>query len=309
MSACLAPAPSMPRLPIPHSPAAAILTLIVATLCLASHDTLAKYLAQGYPVPLLIWARYLVHLCAMSAIVAPRMGAAALRSSALGLHFLRAVCLVGIAYCFMNGLRYVPLAESTAMVFLAPLFVLVISRLFYREQVRPVQWLAVAAGLAGVLLIVRPGGALWTPAILLPGSCGVFFAVYQLLTRATGAVDGAAKSNFLVGLFGTALASVMLPFFWQTPDAAGWAWMIALGLLGMMGHMLLASAFKQASPVLLAPFGYFQIVFAVLLGYLVYDQHPDAWALLGMGMIALGGMATVRAQQRRRRAERAAAQG
>ncbi len=279
--------------------------MIVATFCLASHDTVAKYLAQSYPVAMLIWARYTVHLLAMSSFMVPRSGLDVLRSSAHKLHFLRACCLVGIAYCFMTGLRYVPLAESTAMVFLAPLLVLLISRWRYGERVRPLQWLAVAMGLGGVVLIVRPGGDLWTPAILLPAFCAVFFSVYQLLTRAAGMVDGALKSNFLVGVYGTALASLALPFFWQTPQGTGWAWLVLLGLLGMTGHMLLAYAFKNASPVLLAPIGYFQIVFAVLLGFLVYSQYPDSWAFVGMGLIALGGVVNMHAQRRRAAAARA----
>lgn len=271
--------------------------MCLATFCFASHDSIAKFLSMGYPIALVLWSRYMVHAFAMGAYVVPRMGLRAFVSQAYRLHVLRALCLISVASCFLMGLRYIPLAESTAVIFLSPIFVLLLSRLLFAEAVQALQWVAVGIGLAGVLLIVRPGGELWTPAVLLPTLGALFLSGYQLLTRMVAVKDGSAKSNFLVGLLGCGLTSLALPFVWVTPSAAAVAWMVFMGLLGMAGHMLLAYAYGKASPARLAPFSYCQIVFALLLGFAVYGHWPDAWAVAGMGLIALSGMVAMRARR------------
>ncbi|MCM2321193.1 MAG: DMT family transporter, partial [Pseudomonas sp.] len=141
---------------------------------------------------------------------------------------------------------------------------------------------------------------LLTPAMLLPVASACSYAIFQLLTRRIGTRDSAATTNLVTGLVGFLCLTLLLPLFWTGlpawPQLLG---MISLGLIAVTGHMLLTVAFQYSSPVLLAPFSYLQIFFAVLYGFLLFDHAPDSGALLGMGVIALSGLGSAWLQARR----------
>lgn len=282
-------------------PAKGIALMCLAVLLFASHDTLSKYLSGFYPIVMVVWARYVVHTLLMLVIFVPRTGlSAVVRTKRPGLQFLRALCLIGTSLFFTTGLRYIPLAEATAVIFLAPLLVTALSVPFLGERVSRDQWLAVIAGFAGVLIVVRPGGALFTPAILLPIASAFCFGFYQLLTRKLSGVDSPTTSNFLTGILNSLIMSVLLWFFWQTPTLAHGLLMIGLGTCGMVGHMLLTQAFRHAAPAMLAPFSYGQILFAGMYGYLIFDHTPDFYAFVGIAVICLSGLAVAWVQRKPR---------
>ncbi len=274
-----------------EEPFKGILLVCLAIFLFASHDALSKYLSGLYPVVMVVWVRYLVHTLLLAGFFLPREGFGVLRSSRPGLQLVRALSLIGCSLFFTAGLRHIPLAEATAVNFLAPLLVLALSVPLLGERVGRGQWLAVLGGLVGVLVIIRPGSALFTPAILFPLGSALCFGFYQILTRLLASHDSPATSNFLTGLINTLIMSALVPFFWETPhNLKEGLLMLALGSCGMGGHMLLTQAYRHASPGLLAPFGYGQIVFAGLLGFLVFGHMPDAWALLGICIICLCGL-------------------
>ncbi|MNQ67857.1 EamA-like transporter family protein [compost metagenome] len=196
-------------------------------------------------------------------------------------------------------MRYIPLAEATAVNFLAPLLVTALSVPLLGERVTRHQWLAVLAGFVGVLIVVRPGGALFTPAILLPLSSALCFGFYQLLTRKLSSVDSPTTSNFLTGILNSLIMTALLPFFWTTPTWTHALLMVGVGTCGMLGHMLLTQAFRYAAPAMLAPFSYGQILFALMFGYLVFDHTPDIYGIVGITVICLSGLAVAWGQRRR----------
>jgi len=281
-------------------PIKGIALICLAVLLFASHDTLSKYLSAFYPIVMVVWARYVVHTLLMLVVFVPRSGfSAVVRTKRPGLQLLRALCLIGTSLLFTTGLRYIPLAEATAVNFLAPLLVTALSVPFLGERVSRAQWLAVLAGFVGGLIVVRPGGALFTPAILLPLGSALCFGFYQLLTRKLSGVDSPTTSNFLTGILNSLIMSALLPFFWSTPTLVHGLFMIGLGTCGMLGHMLLTQAFRHAAPAMLAPFSYGQILFAGLFGYLIFDHTPDQYALVGIAVICLSGLAVAWAQRKR----------
>jgi len=281
-------------------PIKGIALICLAVLLFASHDTLSKYLSAFYPIVMVVWARYVVHTLLMLVVFVPRSGfSAVVRTKRPGLQLLRALCLIGTSLLFTTGLRYIPLAEATAVNFLAPLLVTALSVPFLGERVSRAQWLAVLAGFVGVLIVVRPGGALFTPAILLALGSALCFGFYQLLTRKLSGVDSPTTSNFLTGILNSLIMSALLPFFWSTPTLVHGLFMIGLGTCGMLGHMLLTQAFRHAAPAMLAPFSYGQILFAGLFGYLIFDHTPDQYALVGIAVICLSGLAVAWAQRKR----------
>ncbi|BCT31831.1 DMT family transporter [Pseudomonas protegens] len=283
-----------------EQPIKGIALICLAVLLFASHDTLSKYLSAFYPIVMVVWARYVVHTLLMLVVFVPRSGfSAVVRTKRPGLQLLRALCLIGTSLLFTTGLRYIPLAEATAVNFLAPLLVTALSVPFLGERVSRGQWLAVLAGFVGVLIVVRPGGVLFTPAILLPLGSALCFGFYQLLTRKLSGIDSPTTSNFLTGIFNSLIMSALLPFFWSTPSFIHGLFMIGLGTCGMLGHMLLTQAFRHAAPAMLAPFSYGQILFAGLYGYLIFDHTPDRYGLIGIAVICLSGLAVAWTQRKR----------
>ncbi|HKM36884.1 MAG TPA: DMT family transporter [Thiopseudomonas sp.] len=280
-----------------------ILLVMCAGLLLATHDGVSKYLTHIYPLIMVIWLRYFVQTLAMIVLFFPKMRWAILRTQRPWLQLLRAISLLSISLLFISGLRYIPLAEATAVIFLAPLIVTVLSAVVLHEKVSKGQWAAVTVGFLGVLFIVRPGGDLFTPAILLPVGASFCFAIYQLITRRLASTDHAVTSNFLSGLFGTVVLTALLPGQYTLNVASvDLLFMLALGLLAMTAHMLLTMALKYSTAATLAPFTYAQIVFAGVVGYIAFGHLPDIFSIIGVLIISSSGLAVAYLQHQAPRA-------
>ena len=284
-----------------NHPFKGIVLIVLATFLFSSHDALSKYLAGFYPIVMVVWARYMVHTLLMAGIFLPQSGLRVLRSKRPLLQVARALCLLGTSLFFTAALHYIPLAEATAVNFLAPILVTALSVPLLGEHVTRGQWLAVICGFVGVIIIVHPGGELFTPAVLLPLVSALFFCFYQLLTRILSQYDSPTTSNFFAGLCNTLVMSALVPFFWHTPTLAHGLQMLALGAFGMTAHLLLTQSFRVAAPALLAPFSYCQIVFSGILGWLLFDHTPDFTTRIGIAIICISGLAAA-LQQRRTRA-------
>lgn len=267
--------------------------ILLSGSMLASHDAMTKYLAATYPVTLIIWVRYSIQSVLLVLLFSPKMGTRLFHMYRPVLQLLRGMSLLGVSLLLITGLRFIPLAEATAVIFLAPVFVTLLSALLLREPVSKAQWLAIGFGLTGVVLIVRPGGALFDWPVLLPLAAAVCFALYQLLTRMLAGKDHPVTSNFYSGLTGTLLLApigvMQLDQLQQMPVPA-LSMLLGLGALAMTAHMLLTLAFRYASAAVLAPFTYAQIISACVVGWLVFGQLPDHWALLGVIVIISSGM-------------------
>ncbi|WP_347909248.1 DMT family transporter [Pseudomonas grandcourensis] len=282
-----------------NQPFKGILLIVVATFLFSSHDAFSKYLSGFYPIVMVVWARYVVHTLLMAGIFLPQSGLRVLRTKRPLLQVIRALCLLGTSLFFTTGLMYIPLAEATSVNFLAPVLVTALSVPLLGERVTRGQWLAVIFGFSGVLIIVHPGGDLFTPAVLLPFCSALFFCFYQLLTRKLSDIDSPTTSNFFAGLCNTLVMSALVPFFWQTPNLVHGAMMLALGACGMTAHLFLTQAFRLAAPALLAPFSYCQIIFAGLLGWLLFSHTPTPTTVLGIAVICCSGLAAAWQQSRR----------
>ncbi|MCY1254688.1 MULTISPECIES: DMT family transporter [Pseudomonas] len=282
-----------------NQPFKGILLIVVATFLFSTHDAFSKYLSGFYPIVMVVWARYVVHTLLMAGIFLPQSGLRVLRTKRPLLQVIRALCLLGTSLFFTTGLMYIPLAEATSVNFLAPVLVTALSVPLLGERVTRGQWLAVIFGFSGVLIIVHPGGDLFTPAVLLPFCSALFFCFYQLLTRKLSEIDSPTTSNFFAGLCNTLVMSALVPFFWQTPNLVHGAMMLALGACGMTAHLFLTQAFRLAAPALLAPFSYCQIIFAGLLGWLLFSHTPTLTTVLGIAVICCSGLAAAWQQSRR----------
>lgn len=265
-----------------------ILMMLGAGLCFAALDATSKHLTQTFPVPMLVWARYTVHLLLMLIFLGPSMGTklvATQRPLALS---ARALMLVGTTGFAMAAIAIMPLAESTAFLFVTPLLVVMLASWLLRESVTPGRWIAIVAGFAGALLIARPGGALSLRGIVLMSLAAACYAIYQVQTRQMSASENTVTMLFYTALVGTVSMSLAAPLYWGGPlPTAGQGLGIAsLGIYGGTGHLLMTRAFRHAPASTLSPFLYAQLIWATLLGWLFYDHLPDPLSVAGMAVIA-----------------------
>jgi len=277
--------------------------IMLAVFMFSSMDTLAKLMLKSYPLGPLIFARYGVHLLFMVVLFAPRLGLQLIRTQRPVLQLLRGLFLVGSTGFFYLALRNLPLAEAAAISFVAPVLVTALSGPLLKERVRRRQWSAVTLGFLGVLIIVRPGGGVFSLPVIFPLGAALLFALYQILTRKLAGRENPFTSLFFTALVGTIATSLLLPVSWVTPTLTQAALMIAIGCLGGFGHFLLIRAVELASPTALAPFVYTQLLWSTALAFFAFGDFPDAGSLLGMAIIVTAGLLAVNWKHMRRRTD------
>ena len=268
--------------------------LVLAAVCVFScMDATAKYLAARHPLPMLVWARYTVHFLLMVVFLAPSHRGTLLATRRLPAQLVRAVLLLGVTGCVIAALRVLPLAEATALGYTSPLLAALLAGPWLGEKLDGRRWLALGAGFLGVLVIARPGGALLGVGVLYALAGATCYAVYQVMTRQLSASENSLTLLFYTALVGTLLSSLGLPWIGlgTLPSGVDLLLTLSLGVMGGLGHYLLIRAFHHAPVGTLGPFLYAQLLWAMLVGWLVFGQLPDAWSLLGMAIIVASGLA------------------
>lgn len=285
--------------------ARSVLLLLGALFLFVLLDATAKHLGQTYPVPMLVWSRYVVHFLLMLVFLAPSMRSRLIATQRPGRQVVRALCLLGTTFFGMAALARMPLAETTAIVFAAPLLVTLLARPVLGEHIGALRWAAVVVGFVGVLLIARPGSGLVAEGIALALGAALTYAIYQILTRQLSPTENPVTMLFYTALIGTLGMSLVLPWIWggPMPGALDAAMIVSLGIYGGTGHFLLIRAFRGAPASVLSPILYIQLVWATLVGVLVFGHVPDGAALAGILTIAAAG-AIIALDSRRRPAPR-----
>jgi drug/metabolite transporter (DMT)-like permease len=272
-------------------PLKGILLICCAVFLFAASDALSKFLTQFYPVVMVLWVRYIVHTGLLMTSFLRKSGFSVMRSKRVDLQIVRGICMVSTNMLFISALHFIPLAEGTAIIYIAPLIVAACSWPFLGERVSRSQWFAIVIGFIGVLIIVRPGGTLFTPVALLAVGAAFSFSIYQLVTRKLSGIDSSTTSNFISGLISSLVTTAILPFYWAMPaDVWHGLLMIGLGISALASHLLMTRAYDYAKPSTLAPFTYGQLIFAGLIGYLLFGHMPDQYALLGITIICISGL-------------------
>lgn len=274
-----------------HVPFSAILLISGSVLCFSTLDAVIKVLTQRYPVPFLVWARYGIQALAMLVWLLPQMGTSLFRTPRLGLQIIRGAILPLSSLCFFSALRYLPLAEATAINYSTPVLVMILAVIFLGERMTRPRVALMMAGIAGMFLIVRPGSEVFQGAALLGLGAAVFYGTYQIMTRKLAAEDPRV-TLFYPAIVGTLMITAMLP--WRGIDIdMPWfdlALVATTGLLGTLGHFLFILAFQRAPATALTPFTYMQLVWATLIGWVAFGSFPDAWTLAGMAVIGGSGL-------------------
>ncbi len=257
-------------------------------LLFATLDATAKHLAQTFPVLMLVWARYAFHFLLMVLVLGWSMRGRLVATRHPVEQVVRALLLVATTGFGVAALRIMPLAESTAIFFVAPLIVTLLAVPLLGEKVAPRRYAAVFFGFAGVLLIARPGGTLPAAGVASALVAAAAYSGYQILTRRIAHLENAVTMVFYTALVGTLAMTLALPFYWSGP-MPDWRQALLIGSLGIYGgtgHFLLTRAFRCAPASTLSPFQYVQLVWATLLGWLVFGQLPDGPTMAGALVIA-----------------------
>lgn len=267
-----------------------ILLMLASIGVFSCMDLTSKLLTARYPVVEIIAIRNLVQVVLMLAIFGPTLRLDLLRSHRPGLQFFRGAMISVASMTFVTALSLMPLAEASAIAFTTPLLIALISAIWLGERSSHASRIAVVTGFVGVLVVIRPGAGIFTWIAVLPLVTAVCNAIYQVLTRKLSTVDHSLALLFYPSLLAMVIFGCLSPLVWITPQLADVPLLLAIGILGTVGHFLMIRAFRQAPASQLAPFTYAQLVIMICLGYLVFDQFPDNWSLLGMLIIVVSGL-------------------
>jgi len=279
-----------------------IVLVVVACALIPGLDAIGKVLVtqHGLSVGEVSLFRFALQVALTLPLGLVFEGAMVLRSPHTGINLLRGVSLGVAGLCLLGGLRFMPLGDTIAIFLINPMILTLFSALFLKEHVGWRRVAAVIVGFAGALIIIRPSYAVFGPAALLPAFAAASIAIYLILSRQASRGATPMAMQFWAGLgasivilaamgFGHPLSIAELSF--NMPESTLAVVMIlATGVFGTAAHLLFVAAYKRAPASVLAPFGYVEIVSAVLLGFVVFGELPDGPKWLGMAVIVGSGI-------------------
>lgn len=269
---------------------AGALLMVAAMLTMTLVDATVKALQHSGLHPIqVVWARFTSQTVIVLLILSPNLRSL-LRTRYPKMQFVRSAFLFGTTMCFFFSLGLMDIASATAVFEIAPLLITALAFLILREQVGIRRWIGVGIGLCGALLIIRPGSDVFSFATLLP-ACGAFFyGCFAVSTRFLGREESVWTSFIYTAMFGTFVATLIVPFYWSQPSGSEIILMTATGGFGAVGHYLLIRSLMLAEASYLAPFGYVSLVFNTAWGILFFGEYPDIWVYAGAFVIVGAGL-------------------
>ena len=264
-------------------------------------DAIIKWLADDYHTFQLILFRCGFALIVVFLIVARTGGVRSLMTRRPMGHLLRGITGVAAMVLFFYSLSLLPLAEVIALTFAAPLFVTALSVPLLGEPVGIRRWSAVFVGFIGVLVIVRPGTGVFAPEAILPVLASLSFAISMILVRRLTDTETSGAIVFYVTIAGLLFGAATAPGVWIEPAAEHWPWLVVIGILGGAGQFLMTQGFRFGEVAVVAPFEYSALLWAVLFGWLLWSELPDAWTLAGAAIVSGSGLYIVHRETMRGR--------
>lgn len=260
----------------------------------AVQDAITKHLTVSMSVPQILMLRYIAFAAFVTWWAHRRIGLKrAIGSKRPVLQIFRSLLIVLEIGIFAFGIRYIPLADMHAIFAVAPLIVTALSVPLLREPVGIRRWAAVIVGFAGVLVILRPGMGVMHPAAIYGLLAAAMFALYIVLTRKVAAGDRSETSIFYMGWTGLVASAIVGPFFWEWPSQESWLLLACLSCTSIAGHILFTMALESAPAAILQPFQYSVLVWAAILGVIVFGDIPDTWTIAGALIVVASGIYTV----------------
>jgi drug/metabolite transporter (DMT)-like permease len=280
----------------------AVFYMALAMALIPCLNAAAKYLGHSYSTLEIVWARYAGHFAYMVAVFLPQRGFRLFYTQRLSTQVLRSALLLSATGVYFTALHYTELPTAAVISFVSPFITTALAGVMLGEQVGPHRWAAVGVGFLGALFILRPGSSavhLASLLVLISATCN---ALYQILTRGLAARDSAETSNTYIAVVGLALSSMVLPFFWEAPHSfLDFMLLTSLGVFGGFGHYFIVKALEWGPAAVIAPLNYGQLIGTVIIGYLAFDEFPDAATWLGAAIIIGSGLYIFYRERRRAR--------
>jgi drug/metabolite transporter (DMT)-like permease len=276
--------------PPSHRPGYAILLMLLAMFAFASMDGLSKLLAQKLAIPQILWVRYLLFTVFVAILLRKTGLKASLASGQPVLQFFRALLIVIENGMFVLAFVYLPLADVHAIAAVSPLIVVALSVPMLGEKVGKRRWLAVLAGFLGVLLIVRPGFTTLAWPVAIPLLAAFLWGLYQVLVRMCARTDTGETTWAWSAVVGLGATTLVGPVVWTWPDTTGWVLLVLIAVLGTAAHFGLIKALEYWEAGALQPFSYMMLVWAAVIGFIIFGHVPDGWTFAGAGIIIASGL-------------------
>ncbi len=268
----------------------AVLLLVAGLVTASLSGALLKLMASELNVAVMTFGRYAGYLVILLPIAVWRYGRQVIFPPHAPTQFLRATLILGATLSFVFAVRYLPLANAVAILYIYPFLVALLSPWLLAERASPAAWLGVVCGFAGVLIVMRPDLGVLNVGTIAAIATGVFYAFHIIITRKLANAAPALVSNSYMALVAFVLISPLAWLFWQPVSLKQAAILFVMGAVNAVAHLLIINAFARASAPALAPFTYAEIVAAVGWGILFFADIPDAITFIGIAVIIASGV-------------------
>ncbi len=260
-----------------------------AWMILPFMDAIAKYLSTDLSFFQVTWSRYFFTVVLVLPFMFIFLRDSIRGSKNIKLQIYRGLALFSANICFFYSISIISMAKALTLAFIAPLITTALSPKFLNEKVGIKRWAAVLVGFLGCLVVIRPGFLDFNLATIAALGTGCSYGVYLVITRSLHSTDPPFLTLLLTGVVGLTIGSFFVPLVWESPTTTQWFWMCLMGLFACIGHIFLIISLKYSDASKLAPFGYFEILPNIILGYYFFGDFPDIWTFIGLSIIIISG--------------------
>lgn len=253
-------------------------------------DTIAKYLSADISFFQITWARYFFTVFFTLPLMFFFFRKYLTRSTQPNLQIFRGLTLFFANVFFFYAISVISMAKALTLAFVAPLITTALSPIFLGEKVGIRRWSAVIVGFLGSLIVIRPGFIEFNLASVAALGTGFFYGIYLIITRKLHTSDNPLLTLLLTGVVGLVVGSFIVPIVWINLTFDQWLLLALMGVFACLGHLFLILSLKYADASKLAPFGYFEIVTNIILGYYFFGDFPHYWTWLGLTIIICSGV-------------------
>jgi drug/metabolite transporter (DMT)-like permease len=277
-----------------------ILYMVASVFLFSIQNAIGKWLAQSYPIPMLVFFRSFIALLPSFLLVMRAGGFRVMRTNRMGAQFGRAVIWGGSNAASFIGFHLLPIADAVALTFAAPLFLTALSYPIIKERVSRERWIAVSVGFVGVLVMAHPSGAENALGVAGAITCAVCNAVGTLTVRDLCRTEHSASIVTWTAIFMTLMALPALPFSWVTPTPFDFLLFCSIGLIGGVSQYWTTIALSHAPAAAVSPFNYTALIWGSIIGLVVWGDWPTPPIIIGAAIVTLTGLYLLRSESRRR---------
>ena len=283
------------------APLRGIALMVTSALFMNLNNAILKLLTEGMPPGEIMFLRSVMILPFIFAYAHFQGGFSTLRIRRWQGHLARAICIGFSAYTFILSVQFLPLATTVALTFAAPLLITAMAGPLLNEEIGWRRWSAVAVGFVGVAVITRPGSEVFQWTALLPLACAFASAGRDVITRRMTAGETSLAIMFTANIAMALFGLCSIPFGWVVPDTRSLMLLALCVPLVAIGHYSMIEALRYAEAAVASPFRYSAIIWAGLLGYLVWGDVPDLWSIIGTLIVIASGLYILHREFIRRR--------